>query len=144
MPASAARILDSANPGETGASQSAVSVAAKTRGNKGSVTKEHKFLGGNRGSLCVEEFRGDSTPPVREKRRADTRDQRTLNFAAQLLRSTCSMRFDVKTKRVLTETQQLSTAVLTSFSKFVGGLPIQGSLKYTGHLLGPNRLRVEN
>ena len=39
------------------------------------------------------------------------------------------MRLDVKTKRVLTEPQQLSTAVLTSFSKFVEGLPIQGTLK---------------
>ena len=54
------------------------------------------------------------------------------------------MRLDIKTKRVLTEPQQLSTAVLTSFSKFVDGLPNQGTFKYTGHFLGPNRLRVEN
>ena len=33
---------------------------------------------------------------------------------------------------------------LTSFSKFVDGLPIQGTLKYTGHFSGPNRLRVKN
>ena len=34
--------------------------------------------------------------------------------------------------------------VLTSFSKFVEGLPIQGTLKYTEHFSGPNRSRVEN
>ena len=60
------------------------------------------------------------------------------------LRATGSMRLDVKTKRVLTEPLKLSTGVLTSFSKFVDGLPIQGTLKYTGHFSGPNRLRVEN
>ena len=32
------------------------------------------------------------------------------------------MSFDVKTKRVLTEPQQLSTAVLTSFFQVCGGL----------------------
>ena len=36
------------------------------------------------------------------------------------------------------------TEVLTSFSKFVDGLTMQGTLKYTGHFSGPNRLRVEN
>ena len=41
------------------------------------------------------------------------------------------MRFDVKINQVLTEPWQLSTAVLTSFSKFVDGLPIQRTLKYT-------------
>ena len=40
------------------------------------MTREHKFLGGNRGDLYVKEFRGDSTPPVREKTRVDTRDKR--------------------------------------------------------------------
>ena len=39
------------------------------------MAREHKFLGGNRGNLCVKEFRSDSTPPVREKTRADTRDK---------------------------------------------------------------------
>ena len=29
--------------------------------------REHKFLGGNRGNLCVKEFRCDSTSPVRGK-----------------------------------------------------------------------------
>ena len=35
------------------------------------------------------------------------------------LRAAGNMRFDVKTKRVLTERQQLSTTVVTSFSKFI-------------------------
>ena len=35
-----------------------------------------KFLGGDRGNLCVKEFRRDSMPPVGEKRRVDTRDKR--------------------------------------------------------------------
>ena len=52
----AGRILNSNNPREIGAKQKAVSVAAKTRENTASVTREHKFLGGNRGSLCVEKF----------------------------------------------------------------------------------------
>ena len=30
-----------------------MSVAAKTRENTASMTREHKFLGGNRGNLCV-------------------------------------------------------------------------------------------
>ena len=46
------------------------------RENTASVTREHKFLSGNRGNLCVEECRGDSTPPVQEKTRVDTRDER--------------------------------------------------------------------
>ena len=46
------------------------------RENTASVTGEHKLLGENRGNLCVEEFRWNSTPPVREKTRMDTRDQR--------------------------------------------------------------------
>ena len=53
----AGRILDSANPKEIRTQQKAVSVAAKTRENAASVTREYKFLGGNRGNLCVEEFR---------------------------------------------------------------------------------------
>ena len=32
-------------------------------------------------------------------------------------------------------------AVLTSFSKFVDGLPIQGTLKYTRHFSGPKSLQ---
>ena len=46
--------------------------AAKTRENTASVTRGHELLSGNRGNLCVEEFRWDSTPPVREKVRVDT------------------------------------------------------------------------
>ena len=53
----AGRILDSANPREIGAKQKAVSVAAKTRENIASMAYKHKLLGGNRGNLCVEEFR---------------------------------------------------------------------------------------
>ena len=52
----AGRILDSANPREIRAQQKAVSVAAKMRENTASVTREHKFLGGNRGNLCAKEF----------------------------------------------------------------------------------------
>ena len=33
-----------------------MSVASKTREGTASVTREHKFLGGDRGNLCVEEF----------------------------------------------------------------------------------------
>ena len=51
----AERILDSANPREI-TEKKAVSVAAKTREDKASMTREHKFLGGNRGNLCVKEF----------------------------------------------------------------------------------------
>ena len=40
------------------------------------MTREHKFLGGNRGNLCVKIFGRDSTPPVREKTRVDTGDKR--------------------------------------------------------------------
>ena len=53
----AGRILDSANPTEITAKQKAMFVAAKTRENTASVTREHKFLGRNRQSLCVKEFR---------------------------------------------------------------------------------------
>ena len=69
--ATAERIFDSANPREIRAKQKAVSVAAKAREN---TAREHKFLGGNRGNLLIKEFRRDSTPPVREKRRVDTRE----------------------------------------------------------------------
>ena len=54
----------------------AVSVAAKTREDTATVTREHKFLSGYRGGLCVEEFRRDSTPPVREKTEVDTKGRR--------------------------------------------------------------------
>ena len=40
------------------------------------MTREHKFLGGNRGNLSVKIFGRDSTPPVRDKTRVDTRDKR--------------------------------------------------------------------
>ena len=53
----AGRILDSANSEEMGAQQKAVSVAAETRENTASMTREHKFLGRNRGYLCVKKFR---------------------------------------------------------------------------------------
>ena len=52
----AGRILDSANPREIGTYKKAVFVAAKTRENTATVTREHKFLGGNRGNLYVKEF----------------------------------------------------------------------------------------
>ena len=48
-----------------------MSVEAKTREDTASVTREHKFLSGNRGSLCVKEFRRESTPPVLDKTRVD-------------------------------------------------------------------------
>ena len=53
-----------------------MSVAAKTREDTASMTREHKFLGGNRGNLCVKILILDSTPPVREKKRVDMRDKR--------------------------------------------------------------------
>ena len=53
-----------------------MSVAAKTREDTASMTREYEFLGGNRGDLCVKEFRSDSTPTVRDKTRVDTRDKR--------------------------------------------------------------------
>ena len=53
-----------------------MSVAAYTNKNTASVTREHNFLGANRGNMCVEQFRLNSAPPVREKTRVDTRDQR--------------------------------------------------------------------
>ena len=53
----AGRILDSANPRDIRTEKKAVSVAAKTRENTASMTTEHKFLGGNRGDLCVKELR---------------------------------------------------------------------------------------
>ena len=53
----AGRILDSANPREIKTYKKAMSVAAKTSENTASMTREDKFLGGNRGNLCVKEFR---------------------------------------------------------------------------------------
>ena len=52
----AGRIIDSTNPRDIRTQKKAVSVAAKTREDTASMTREHKFLGGNRGNLCVEEF----------------------------------------------------------------------------------------
>ena len=50
--------LDSANPRKVRTSwQKVVSIAAKTRESTASETREHKFLSGNRGNLCVNEFR---------------------------------------------------------------------------------------
>ena len=51
------RILDSADPREIRTYKKAVSVAAKTREDTASMTREHKFLGVNPGNLCVKEFR---------------------------------------------------------------------------------------
>ena len=54
------------------------------------MTREHKFLGGNRENLCVIEFRRDSTPPVCEKTRVDKRNKRgetTKNCRRHELRS---------------------------------------------------------
>ena len=56
----AGRIRDSANPSE-------IRVLQRRRENTASMTREHKFLGGNRGNLRVEKFRLNSSPPVRER-----------------------------------------------------------------------------
>ena len=53
----ARRIFHSANSKEIGALQKTLSVTAKTREHTVSVTREHKFLDGNRGNLYVKEFR---------------------------------------------------------------------------------------
>ena len=53
----AGRILSSDNPREIGTQKKAVSVAAKTREDTASMTREQKFLGGNRGNMCVKELR---------------------------------------------------------------------------------------
>ena len=50
-------------------------IAVNTREDTASMTREHKFLGGNRGNLCVKEFRLDSTLPVRDKTTETTRDR---------------------------------------------------------------------
>ena len=53
-----------------------MSIAAKMREDTASMTREHKFLSGNRGSLCVKIFGRDNTSPVREETRVDTTDKR--------------------------------------------------------------------
>ena len=53
-----------------------MSVAAKTRENTASMTKEHKFLGGNRGNLCERTSMRQSTPSVRDKTRVATTGKR--------------------------------------------------------------------
>ena len=53
----AGRILDSANPREIRTYKKAVSVAAKTREDTASMTRERKFLGEIQGNLNVKEFR---------------------------------------------------------------------------------------
>ena len=45
----------------------------KTREDTVIVTREHKFLSGHQGGLCVEEFTCDSALPVQEKKRVHTR-----------------------------------------------------------------------
>ena len=62
----------------------------------------------------------------------------------KFLQAIVSIYFDVKTKWVVTEPQQLSTVVLTFFSKLVECLHIYGIFKYTGYFSGPNRLGAEN
>ena len=52
----AGRVLNSANPREIRTYKRAVFVAAKTREDTASMMREHKFLGGNRGNLCVKIF----------------------------------------------------------------------------------------
>ena len=49
-------ILSSSNSRETRVLQKTVYTAAKTRENSACVTRNHKFLGGYRGNLCVEEI----------------------------------------------------------------------------------------
>ena len=44
-----------------------MSIAAKTREDRASVTRKQKFFNENRGELCVQKFRLSGTPPVREK-----------------------------------------------------------------------------
>ena len=47
----AGRILDSANPRDNSLTEGCA-IAAKTR-----VTREHNLLSGNRGNLCVKDYR---------------------------------------------------------------------------------------
>ena len=51
-------------------------VAAKTREDTESVTREHKVFNRYCGDLCVKEFTRDSTPLVQEKKRVDTRGKK--------------------------------------------------------------------
>ena len=53
----ARRIFNSANSREIRALQKTVSIAAKTRKHRASVMRKLKFLDGNRGNLCVKEFK---------------------------------------------------------------------------------------
>ena len=71
----AGRIVDSANPREIKSLREGCVHCSKDRENTASVMREHKFLDGNRGNLCVKEFGWNSTPPVQEERRVDTRDK---------------------------------------------------------------------
>ena len=50
-------ILPILGPRDIRTEKKAVFVAAKTRENTASMTTEHKFLGRNRGDLCVKELR---------------------------------------------------------------------------------------
>ena len=63
----AGRILDSANPREIRTKQKAVSVAAKTREDTASMTREHKFFCKNRGT-CVSKNLDETLRLQSEKR----------------------------------------------------------------------------
>ena len=53
----AAKILDSANPRDKNLKEGCVHCSEDERENTASMTREHKFLSGNRANLRVEEFR---------------------------------------------------------------------------------------
>ena len=53
-----------------------MSVVPKKREDTANVTTNHKFFGRHRGYLCKEEFRRDSTPPVREKSGCEKSEKR--------------------------------------------------------------------
>ena len=44
-----------------------MSIAANMREDTASMTREHKFLSGNRGNLCVKILGRDRTPPVQKR-----------------------------------------------------------------------------
>ena len=67
----AGRILDSANPREKNLTEGCVRCSVGETEHRGP-----KFPYENWGNLCVNEFRWGSTPPVREKRRVDSKDNR--------------------------------------------------------------------
>ena len=56
----------------------AVSVTVKMREHTASVTRDHKFLSGNRGSLCVEQLRQYASSPRKDKSRYEKRGYKEL------------------------------------------------------------------